>query len=72
MPFQGHVGAAKAGIDALAKNLAVELGPLGIRSNCIAPGAIDNTEGLKRLAGKNIRKRPWQRYHYKGLDLHGI
>ncbi|CAI4724717.1 AEL_collapsed_G0046310.mRNA.1.CDS.1 [Saccharomyces cerevisiae] len=57
VPFQGHVGAAKAGIDALAKNLAVELGPLGIRSNCIAPGAIDNTEGLKRLAGKKYKEK---------------
>ncbi|SMN19787.1 similar to Saccharomyces cerevisiae YNL202W SPS19 Peroxisomal 2,4-dienoyl-CoA reductase, auxiliary enzyme of fatty acid beta-oxidation [Maudiozyma saulgeensis] len=50
VPFQGPVGAAKAGIDALSNNLAVELAPLGIRSNCIAPGAIDDTEGFKRLS----------------------
>lgn len=49
-PFQSHVTAAKAGIDALSNTLAVELGPLGIRSNCIAPGAIANTEGMDRLA----------------------
>ncbi|RLV92151.1 Peroxisomal 24-dienoyl-CoA reductase SPS19 [Spathaspora sp. JA1] len=49
VPFQIHVGAAKAGVDALSNALAVELGPLGIRSNCIAPGPIDNTEGLSRL-----------------------
>lgn len=49
VPFQSHVGAAKAGVDALSNALAVELGPLGIRSNCIAPGAIANTEGMERL-----------------------
>lgn len=49
VPFQVHVGAAKAGVDALSNALAVELGPLGIRSNCVAPGAIDETEGLERL-----------------------
>lgn len=36
IPFQIHVAAAKAGVDALSNALAVELGPLGIRSNCIA------------------------------------
>ncbi|CUM55740.1 unnamed protein product [Debaryomyces tyrocola] len=50
VPFQSHVGAAKAGVDALSNALAVELGPLGIRSNCIAPGLIDGTEGFARLA----------------------
>lgn len=49
VPFQSHVGAAKAGVDALSNALAVELGPLGIRSNCIAPGMIDGTEGMARL-----------------------
>lgn len=49
VPFQVHVGAAKAGVDALSNALAVELGPLGIRSNCIAPGPIEGTEGLERL-----------------------
>ncbi|KAG5421775.1 hypothetical protein I9W82_000867 [Candida metapsilosis] len=50
IPFQIHVGAAKAGVDALSNALATELGPLGIRSNCIAPGPIAETEGMKRLA----------------------
>lgn len=48
-PFQSHVGAAKAGIDALSNALSTELGPWGITSNCIAPGAIEATEGMKRL-----------------------
>lgn len=49
VPFQSHVGAAKAGIDALSNALAVELGPVGIRVNCIAPGPIGGTEGYERL-----------------------
>lgn len=49
VPFQVHVGAAKAGVDALSNALAVELGPLGIRLNCIAPGPIAGTEGVDRL-----------------------
>ncbi|CCE66142.1 hypothetical protein TPHA_0O01750 [Tetrapisispora phaffii CBS 4417] len=56
VPFQSHVGAAKAGIDALSQAIAVEWGPLGIRSNCIAPGAISGTEGFKRLTLKEHRE----------------
>lgn len=48
--FQAHVGAAKAGIDMLMKNLAIEWGPHGIRANSIVPGPIEGTEGMKRLA----------------------
>ncbi|CAK9441037.1 uncharacterized protein LODBEIA_P49060 [Lodderomyces beijingensis] len=50
VPFQSHVGAAKAGVDALMNALAVELGPVGVRLNCIAPGLIGNTEGGARLS----------------------
>jgi NAD(P)-dependent dehydrogenase (short-subunit alcohol dehydrogenase family) len=47
--FQVHVGAAKAGIDMLMKNLALEWGRHGIRANSIVPGPIEGTEGLSRL-----------------------
>ncbi len=47
--FQAHVGAAKAGIDMLMKNLALEWGPHGVRANSIVPGPIEGTEGMKRL-----------------------
>jgi NAD(P)-dependent dehydrogenase (short-subunit alcohol dehydrogenase family) len=33
--------ASKGGIDAFTRSAAVELGPLGIRVNCVAPGAIE-------------------------------
>ncbi len=48
--WQAHVGAAKAGIDNLMRNLALEWGPHGIRSNSIVPGPIKDTEGMRRLA----------------------
>lgn len=49
-PMQSHVMAAKAGIDALARNLACEWGEHGIRVVTVAPGPIGETEGMRRLA----------------------
>lgn len=49
LPWQSAPSAAKAGVDALSNALAVELGPFGVRSNCIAPGLIAGTEGADRL-----------------------
>jgi NAD(P)-dependent dehydrogenase (short-subunit alcohol dehydrogenase family) len=50
LPMQAHVCAAKAGVDMLTKCLAIEWGPEGVRVNSIAPGAVDDTEGMRRLA----------------------
>ena len=48
--LQAHVGAAKAGIEKLTKDLALEWGPFGIRVNTVAPGPVEGTEGMARLA----------------------
>ncbi|KAF7970676.1 hypothetical protein HWV62_23268 [Athelia sp. TMB] len=53
-PFQVHVSAAKAAVDALSAVLAVEEGPKGVRSNVIAPGPIGETEGWDRLSNKSV------------------
>lgn len=56
-PMQLHVSAAKAGVDALTRNLAVEWGRYGIRVNTIAPGPIEDTEGMKRLVPEPVKEK---------------
>ena len=56
-PMQLHVSAAKAGVDALTRNLAVEWGRYGIRVNAIAPGPIEDTEGMKRLVPEPVKQQ---------------
>src|SRR3954463_16019097 len=56
-PYQLHVAAAKAGVDALTRNLAVEWCEHGIRVNAIAPGPIEDTEGMKRLVPPDVKER---------------
>ncbi|EXJ60915.1 2,4-dienoyl-CoA reductase (NADPH2) [Cladophialophora yegresii CBS 114405] len=53
LPLQTHVAVAKAGVDALSANVAIEYGPLGLTSNIIAPGPIAGTEGMDRLSKKH-------------------
>ena len=55
--MQLHVSAAKAGVDALTRNLAVEWGRYGIRVNGIAPGPIEDTEGMKRLVPGPVKEK---------------
>ena len=66
-PYQIHVSAAKAAVDAITRNLSVEWGKYGIRANGIAPGPIEDTEGMSRLIPEpikeNLKKRiPLQRF----------
>ncbi|KAK2783641.1 hypothetical protein FQN53_009093 [Emmonsiellopsis sp. PD_33] len=50
IPLQTHVAVAKAGVDSLSNNVAIEFGPRGVTSNIITPGPIGGTEGMERLA----------------------
>ena len=54
-PMQIHVSAAKAGVDAITRNLSAEWGRHGIRVNGIAPGPIEDTEGMKRLLPEALK-----------------
>lgn len=45
------VGAGKALAECLVRYLAVELAPLGVRANCVAPSAVD-TEALRQVYGE--------------------
>jgi len=55
MPRKAHYSAAKGALIVLSKTIAKEVGPFGIRCNCLVPGAID-TELLQnyhqRIAGE--------------------
>lgn len=58
MPRKSHYSAAKGALIILTKTIAKEVSPLGIRANCIVPGAID-TELL-------------QNYHKRIADERGV
>jgi NAD(P)-dependent dehydrogenase (short-subunit alcohol dehydrogenase family) len=49
-PLQVHVGAAKAGIEKMTRDLALEWGAANIRVNTVVPGPTEDTEGMRRLA----------------------
>ena len=66
IPLQSHVCAAKAGVEMLMKNFALEWGPYGIRCNSIIPGFIEDTEGMRRISSESdsenfIRNIPLRR-----------
>ncbi len=46
----GAVGAAKAALEAISRNMALEFAALGIKTNCIQAGVTD-TESLRRIPG---------------------
>jgi len=63
LPQIAHTCAARAGVAYLSKSVAVEWAPLGIRVNCVAPGAIETTafayyppEGSATFAQANPRQ----------------
>ena len=61
---QANYAASKAGMIALAKSVAQEMGPKGIRANAIAPGFIDTA--MTQELSEEVRKEwmnqiPWRR-----------
>jgi 3-oxoacyl-[acyl-carrier protein] reductase len=44
-PQRCHVSASKAGLEGLIRALAIELAPMGITCNTVAPGAVDTVRG---------------------------
>jgi NAD(P)-dependent dehydrogenase (short-subunit alcohol dehydrogenase family) len=67
VPFVPGYGAAKAGIVALTKNLAVAWAGEGIRVNAVAPGLIESNmtkvmKGVAALEGPELAKVPLRRW----------
>ncbi|KPF58453.1 hypothetical protein IP88_16570 [alpha proteobacterium AAP81b] len=50
LPNYAAVGAGKSLAESLIRYLALELAPLGVRANCVAPSAVD-TEALRQVYG---------------------
>lgn len=55
-PFHAAYGAAKAGLVSLVRTTAVEFGPMGIRSNAVAPGVVW-TPRIGAMLGEAGRER---------------
>lgn len=55
-PFHAPYGAAKAGLMSLVRTMAVELGPMGIRANAVAPGFVW-TPRIASMIGEEGRER---------------
>ena len=56
-PGTAHSAAAKAGLLAMTRTLAVEWAPHGIRVNAIAPGVVDTPQAREQLwADEGVRR----------------
>lgn len=71
-----HYTAAKAGLRALTKTIALEVGPKGIRCNCLVPGSIE-TElwmnwGKRMAAEKGLTYEDWKEQVLKDSPLRAI
>ena len=54
---QANYGAAKTGLAGLSKIIAIEMGPFGVRSNCISPAAWSRMIGSIRTDDEAQKKR---------------
>jgi NAD(P)-dependent dehydrogenase (short-subunit alcohol dehydrogenase family) len=76
IPRKTHYVTAKAALRALTKNIALEVGPHGIRCNCLVPGGIDTALWQnygKRMAGEQgISFEQWREQALSGVPLRTI
>ena len=57
-PGIAHYVAAKHGVLGLVRSLAIELGPHGVRVNCVLPGAVRTVMGTSEAADGWLAAQP--------------
>ena len=76
IPRKTHYVTAKAALRALTKTIALEVGPHGIRCNCLVPGGIDTALWQnygKRMAGEQgISFEEWRAKRMEDVPLRTI
>ena len=76
MPRKTHYTSAKAALRALTKTIALEVGPHGIRCNCLVPGSIETDLWVNyghRMAGEQgITYEQWREKALAGVPLRTI
>ena len=56
-PFGGAYSIAKAGVELMSRQWAIELGPKGVRSNCVRPGLVRTPLSEANYSNDDFRKR---------------
>jgi 3-oxoacyl-[acyl-carrier protein] reductase len=76
IPRKTHYVTAKAALRAFTKTVALEVGPKGIRCNCLVPGGIETDLWVKwgeRMAGEQgISFEEWKAKQLSGVALRTI
>lgn len=71
MPSYSEYAAAKAGLMAFVKSIAMELGKEGIRINCVTPGIVERGT-IDDLKLERISKTNWLNDYGKPEDISGM
>ncbi len=69
---QTNYSAAKAGIQGMAKTLAIELGPFGINVNCVAPGFVVTRMTAQTAERVGVEFEDFQKFAAEQIPLRRV